>query len=111
MFIYHITSEIEWLAAKQSSAYRPSRFAIDGFIHCSYKDQVIRTANKLFLHQNGLILLKIDEDLVPGQILEENLEGGEELFPHIYGALPVSAVIASAPLICSDSGFTFPANL
>jgi len=111
MYIYHITSEAEWLAAKQSGSYRPARYNVDGFIHCSQKDQVIRTGNKFYLHQTGLVILKIAEDLLPCPVIEENLDGGEELFPHIYGLLPVSAVIAAIPFICGPDGFSLPENL
>ena len=27
-----------------------------------------------------------------GPVVAENLEGGEELFPHIYGPIPITAV-------------------
>ena len=42
----------------------------------------------------GLVLLEIDLARVPGEVRWENLEGGSELFPHLYGPLPASAVIS-----------------
>jgi uncharacterized protein (DUF952 family) len=40
----------------------------------------------------GLVLLEIDLDRVGVEVRWENLEGGTEPFPHLYGPLPVAAV-------------------
>jgi len=32
-------------------------------------------------------------------VIAENLTGGQELFPHIYGAIPVSAVVDVVALV------------
>ena len=52
----------------------------------------------------GLVLLEIDPARVPSELGWENLEGGVpaeslilwvgELFPHVYGPLPLDAVIS-----------------
>jgi uncharacterized protein (DUF952 family) len=112
MFIYHITTKNEWALSQASGIYQPSGYASDGFIHASFRDQVIRTANKYYHGIDHLILLQIDTGLVGAEIIEENLEGGEEKFPHIYGTLPVKAVAKSAPLkINPDGFFSFPMQL
>jgi uncharacterized protein (DUF952 family) len=112
MDIFHITSASEWTSARAKCSYLPVNFARDGFIHCSFKDQVIPVANKFYRDMNELVLLKINSDLVTARIIEENLEGGEENFPHIYGQLLVNAVISFAPMTRNPNGdYTFPAQL
>lgn len=112
MFIYHITSKSEWNAARAVGEYRPINYAKDGFIHCSFKDQVMKVANSYYRNSNDLVLLKISTDLVTASVVEENLEGGDENFPHIYGALPVSAVTAFADIAKDPAGnFVFPSQL
>jgi uncharacterized protein (DUF952 family) len=112
MFIYHITSAREWSDAQAAGLYTPANFNADGFIHCSFKDQVAIVANKYYKEVDDLVLLKIDTTLVPANIVEENLEGGSEDFPHIYGKLPADAVVASAPLPRTSGGlYTFPPQL
>ena len=91
--IFHITKRAEWERAAQEGVYRAPSLATEGFIHCSTAEQVIRTANRLFAGQRGLVLLEIDTDQVKPEIRYENLEGGEEAFPHIYGALDVESVL------------------
>lgn len=82
----------EWTAAKLTGLYRPEAFDAEGFIHCSTPAQVIAVANRHYPGQSGLVLLYIDSDKVDAEIVYENLYGGQELFPHIYGALNVDAV-------------------
>ena len=40
-----------------------------------------------------LVVLVIDTEILDAPVVVENLEGGDEGFPHIYGALPASAVV------------------
>ncbi len=53
-------------------------------------------ANTRFRGRTDLLLLSIDTDRVSAEIRYENLEGGEQLFPHIYGELAHEAVIRVA---------------
>jgi uncharacterized protein (DUF952 family) len=112
MYIYHITSAKEWSEAQPAGVYQPANYTADGFIHCSFRDQVIKVANSYYRNANDMLLLKIDTDLVKSKIIEENLEGGEENFPHLYGQLPVSAVVQTAALPKDQNGyFSFPMQL
>jgi uncharacterized protein (DUF952 family) len=90
--IYHITSEREATDAQVSGEYTPLDFAREGFIHCSYAHQVDGVLKRRFQGRSGLVLLEIDPGQLTCKVIDENLEGGTELFPHIYGRLPMSAV-------------------
>lgn len=92
--LFHITSRDEWEAAQAAGEYLPTAFAVEGFIHCSYERQVEATGRRHFAGRTGLVLLEIDRSAVPSRIVDENLSGGADLFPHIYGPLPVAAVVS-----------------
>jgi uncharacterized protein (DUF952 family) len=92
--IYHITSAREAEEAAKSGEYVPTGFEREGFIHCSYTHQVRDVANRLFSGRTDLVLLEISPDLLNCSVKDENLEGGSQLFPHIYGRLKMSAVVA-----------------
>jgi hypothetical protein len=48
----------------------------------------------------------------PCRIVDENLEGGAELYPHIYGPLPMSAVVRVDELSCAvDGALSLPPDL
>jgi uncharacterized protein (DUF952 family) len=102
--LFHITSAEELRTAQEDGVYRPAAFAREGFIHCSYRSQVVPVANRLFRGRQGLVLLEIDPALITSPIVDENLEGGTELFPHVYGPLPLSAVVRVLELRCGDDG-------
>jgi uncharacterized protein (DUF952 family) len=94
--IFHIAEREAWNQSKTNQSYRPEMFAVEGFIHCSTAAQVLQVANTRFRGRRDLLLLSIDTDRVDAEIRYENLEGGEQLFPHIYGELAHDAVFRVA---------------
>ena len=93
--IYHITTRADWRAALAAGSYAAASLSAAGFIHCSTVRQVVATANRLFKGRADLLLLCIDTAKVPAEIRYENLEGGTELYPHVYGALEPASVVAT----------------
>jgi uncharacterized protein (DUF952 family) len=107
--IYHIAPAADVERAARSGRYSPPSLATEGFVHCSYADQVAATAERYFRGQMNLLLLEIDPARLDSRVVEANLDGGTELFPHVYGALPMSAVIAIRELRCkADGSFETP---
>ena len=91
--LYHITSAVAAKAAVQSGEYVPEAYAREGFIHCSYSHQLSGVAERFFRGQTNLVVLEIDPQLLNCRVVDENLVGGTELFPHVYGKLKMSAVV------------------
>ena len=109
--IFHITKRGEWERAEREGSYRTPTLASEGFIHCSRSDQVVRTANRLFRSQTGLVLLEIDTRQVGAEIRYENCEGGQEVFPHIYGALDLGSVVRVVAFEPGEDGsFAMPSS-
>ncbi|HKB67631.1 MAG TPA: DUF952 domain-containing protein [Pyrinomonadaceae bacterium] len=113
--IFHIARSEAWANRERlagAGSYRPEMFPVDGFVHCSTEDQVLKVADIRFRGQKGLVLLCIDTDKVTAEIRYENLEGGQELFPHIYGEINADAVVEVAEFQPGADGyFTLPAVL
>ncbi len=108
MNIYHITTEKEWLAAKQAGAYRAPSLESEGFIHCSTRDQVVDSARNHFAGRRDLVLLRIQSGLLVAALRLE----GELLWPHIYGPLNLEAVEQVFPFPLSAEGdFQLPAGV
>jgi uncharacterized protein (DUF952 family) len=91
--IFHITSHDAWTTARANGAYTADSLATEGFIHCSDAHQVEWVANQRFRGRDDLVLLHIDPARLGCEVRYENLEGGQQLFPHVYGAIPVAAVV------------------
>ena len=104
MTIFHITSGAAWNLAKAEGRYTADSLATEGFIHCSTAEQFIWVANQRFVGRTDLVLLHIDPAKLTADVVYENLEGGTRLFPHVYGAIPVSAIILASPLIPGPDG-------
>jgi uncharacterized protein (DUF952 family) len=66
----------------------------DGYIHLSTADQVQGTLDKHFAGQDGLVLAEVDLAAL-GDVVRWEVSRGGALFPHIYGSLPMAAVIAT----------------
>jgi uncharacterized protein (DUF952 family) len=96
--IYHLALQDEWrVAAESAGHYRRSTLGKsledEGFIHCSLAAQVQMIADRVYRGRRDVVLLVIDPSRLKADVRVENLDGGEVLFPHIYGPLPVDAVV------------------
>jgi uncharacterized protein (DUF952 family) len=96
--ILHITTPAAWAEAQAAGAYRADSLATEGFIHCSEPHQVAGVVSRRFRGRTDLIVLEIDPARIEAEIRYENLEGGTQLFPHIYGEIPCLAITGVAPL-------------
>ena len=90
--IYHICTESEWNHCVSLDIYFPSRYDKDAFIHCSTVKQIEKIANTHYQNESTIYLLNIDDTLEQLYIKYENLDGGNELFPHIYRKIPKTSI-------------------
>ena len=84
------------LLARGTFAGAPIDLA-DGYIHLSTEVQLVETLLKHFAGQDDLWIATIDLVALDADVRWEPSRGGQ-LFPHVYGALPLRAVIAHGPL-------------
>lgn len=75
----------------------------DGYIHLSTEAQLTETVDRHFAGQSGLWVASIDLDALGDAVKWEPSRGGQ-LFPHIYAALPLSAVLAYGELARQEDG-------
>lgn len=102
--ILHMTAEGEWTDAQRAGAYRAASLATEGFIHCSEPQQVVEVANRLFRNRQDLVLLHIDIRKLTSQGRYENLEGGTQLFPHVYGPINLESIVKVTPFRPGPAG-------
>jgi uncharacterized protein (DUF952 family) len=90
--IYHITSEERWLKALDRGYYEHESLKNEGFIHCSFLEQIPRTLTKHFPQESQVYVLHIVEKRVRDILRKEaNPESGE-IFPHLYGKMDITAI-------------------
>jgi uncharacterized protein (DUF952 family) len=109
LLILHIARRAEWEVEQTDGFYSPANFEREGFIHASLPEQILGSAQKHYRGQRDLVLLGIDSRRVQAKIRFENLVGGSQQFPHIYGKLNRDAVIGATPFEANDEGeFSLP---
>jgi uncharacterized protein (DUF952 family) len=108
--IYRITENAFWQSAQQTGAFASPDLAAEGFIHASERHQVLRTAARYYAGQTDLILLEIDDAALGDTVKREDSTGRGEQFPHVYGTIPLHAVVRAAPFVETAAGFTWPAG-
>jgi uncharacterized protein (DUF952 family) len=100
---FKIVDAVEWDEARAYGAYGGSAVDLaDGYIHLSTADQLEETARRHYAGRRGLRLLEVDLAALDAVNWEPSRGGA--LFPHQYGALPVSAVISDRPMSVSVEG-------
>lgn len=98
--LFHITTQTEWERARALGTYRAPSLDSEGFIHLSTSAQWRKTAGRFFKGQHHLVLLELDPSSL--DVRFEPADGDH--FPHLYGALPASAVLRTTPFDVSAAG-------
>lgn len=102
--IYKISPRAAWQEAHRSGVYLGSADDMrDGFIHMSTAEQVAATLARHFAGRSDLVLAAVDASKLGETVRWERSRSGA-LFPHIYGPLPMSSVLAEFPLALDADG-------
>ena len=110
--ILHITTSREWKKTQARGCYRGDTLSTQGFVHCTEMAHLLAVADRWFGGRRNLVLLCIETEKVDATIRYENLEGGEVLFPHVYGPVALEAIVSVFPLDPGPDGrFSFPPGL
>jgi uncharacterized protein (DUF952 family) len=103
--IYKICPSALWHEAERAGGFAgaPVDHA-DGYIHFSTAAQVADTAARHFAGQHDLLLVAVDAAALGSRLRYEASRSGQ-LFPHLYGTLPLSAVRWVKPLPLGPEGW------
>lgn len=105
--VYKIVDSEEWRAAEAAGVFRGAGVDLaDGYIHFSTAAQVAETAAKHFAGRDALLLVAVDAAKL-GETLRFEPSRGGALFPHLYGALALGAVMRVSPLPLRDGRHDF----
>ena len=105
--IYKILDAVEWAEAEIRGRYDGSGVdRRDNYIHLSTAAQVHETARRHFAGRRNLVLVAVNADALDA-IKWEPSRGGE-LFPHLYGPLPVTAARWAKPIVWDGERHLLP---
>jgi uncharacterized protein (DUF952 family) len=106
LLIYHLMTSADWAAAQHAGVLREPSLETEGFIHCSSAEQVEPVANRFYLDAPDLVAVVLDEVAIDVPVRWEPPahpdgtapEPGAPLFPHVYGLIPLRAVVSVVAL-------------
>ena len=109
--IYRIAEQADWNRAQRDGFFVSADLAAEGFIHCSQQHQVSQTAQKYYAGKIALVLLEIDAAALGAALVHEDLTGSG-MFPHVYGPIPLNAVLRHFDFaVDADGRFTLPPGM
>jgi uncharacterized protein (DUF952 family) len=109
--IYKILPAGEWREALALGRFEGSAIDhADGYIHFSTAAQSAETARKYFSGRAGLMILGVEGEQLGVTLKWEPSRGGD-LFPHLYGPLPVGAVDEARDLPLDETGLPILGDL
>jgi uncharacterized protein (DUF952 family) len=91
MIVYHIVLPDDW-AAFDSGLYRAASLATEGFIHCSFAEQLDAVIARYYSGAERIIVLEIETDKLMSRMLKEP-STNSEIYPHIYGPINRDAIV------------------
>jgi glutathione S-transferase len=103
-WLYHLALADDWREARAAGTYRHSSRGLSleaaGFVHACQAHQIASTLERFYgdLPKDALRLLAIDPDRLAQAGVEVRWEAAPESgepFPHLYGGLPLEAVLWS----------------
>ncbi|KXJ98634.1 MAG: hypothetical protein UZ17_ACD001002704 [Acidobacteria bacterium OLB17] len=92
MLIYHIVEKEVW-DGMCSEMYAPAGLEREGFIHCSFSEQLEGVIERYYEKGSELAVLEIDPEYLMSRVVNEP-STNEEIYPHIYGPINLAAVVS-----------------
>ena len=100
--LFHIVPEAQWSDVVET--YRPDSLLIEGFVHCSFADQVAGAADRHYRLVEDLVVVELDPNTIGSEIRVEDSTGSGISYPHVYGPIPRRSAVAVHALQRDASG-------
>ncbi len=94
LIIYHIVLPEVWEKFKNEKFYEAESLQTEGFIHCSFAEQIETVLNRYYKDTEKVLLLEIETEKLTSELINEPSTGGE-IYPHIYGKINAGAIVGN----------------
>ena len=92
MTIYHIVLPEVWETFKNKDFYHATSLQTEGFIHCSFAEQVDPVLGRYYKDAESVLILHLETDRLTSKLVEEP-STNNEIYPHIYGQINTDAIV------------------
>lgn len=93
MRIYHIVLPEDW-EAFDTDLYRAKSLETEGFIHCSFAEQLDAVIKRYYKGAKKIVVLEIDTERLMSRVLKEP-STNNEIYPHVYGPVNRDAIVGA----------------
>ena len=91
MLIYHIVLVDDW-AAIDTDIYKAPSLETEGFVHCSFSDQLDSVVERYYKNADELVILEIETERLMSRVVNES-STNNDIYPHIYGPINRDAIV------------------
>ena len=92
MVVYHIVLPDVWEKFKDEYEYEAESLETEGFIHCSYRNQLDAVLERYYSGAEKVLILHINPHYLLAPLVAEP-STNREIYPHIYGKINKSAIV------------------
>ena len=86
MKIYHIVTPEVWEKFKTEDFYEAESLKTEGFIHCSFAEQLEGVLQRYYKDAEKVLILTIEPEKLTSKLVNEP-STNNEIYPHIYGKI------------------------
>lgn len=101
MLIYHIVLPEIWENFKDQEEYEAESLQTEGFIHCSFAEQLDGVLQRYYQGAEKVLILSLDAEKLTSKLVNE-ASTNNEIYPHIYGKINKSAIVATEERVISE---------
>lgn len=113
--LYRIAEPADWERAQATGFFASADLSAEGFIHSSERQQILETARRYYPGRTDLLLLALDEQVLAAagvRVEREWVASRQEHFAHIFGPVPLAAVLQAYAFAPDASGaFQLPESI
>ena len=92
MIIYHIVLPETWEIFREKDFYEAESLQTEGFIHCSFAEQIEGVLGRYYKGVEKVLILTIDSEKLTSKLVNEP-STNNEIYPHIYGQINRDAIV------------------
>lgn len=81
-----------WEKFKDENEYEAVSLQAEGFIHCSFAEQLDTVLNRYYKDAEKVLILEIETDKLTSKLVNEP-STNNEIYPHIYGEINKDAIV------------------
>jgi len=91
MTIYHLVLPETWEKFKDLDFYEAESLQTEGFIHCSFAEQIDGVLERYYQGVERVLILTIEPAKLTSKLVNEP-STNNEIYPHIYGQINREAI-------------------